>query len=49
MLVTDRIAGEAYDCFIIGSGPAGVSLALALADANKRVLVFESGAPEESE
>jgi GMC oxidoreductase/FAD binding domain len=43
MFVTDRIPGESYDCFIIGSGPAGISLALALAEASKRVLVFESG------
>lgn len=32
-----------YDCFVVGSGPAGVSLALALAEARKRVLIFESG------
>jgi choline dehydrogenase-like flavoprotein len=32
-----------YDCFIIGSGPAGVSVALTLAAAGKRVLLFESG------
>ena len=36
-------AAHLYDCFVIGSGPAGISLALALADAKKRVLVFESG------
>ena len=43
MFVTDRFDAAAYDCFIVGSGPAGISLALALAKARKRVLVFESG------
>jgi choline dehydrogenase-like flavoprotein len=36
-------ASDAYDCFVIGSGPAGLSAALALAEARKKVLVFESG------
>jgi len=36
-------ASDPYDCFVIGSGPAGVSLALALADARKKVLIVESG------
>jgi len=36
-------ASDAYDCFVVGSGPAGMSVALALADAQKRVLIFESG------
>ena len=43
MYVTDRFAPERYDCFVVGSGPAGVSLALALAERKKRVLIFESG------
>lgn len=43
MFVTDRFDAALYDCFIVGSGPAGISLALALAKARKRVLVFESG------
>ena len=32
-----------YDCYVIGSGPAGITLALELAKANKKVLLFESG------
>lgn len=43
MFVTDRFSAASYDCFVVGSGPAGVSLALALAGAKKRVLIFESG------
>ena len=43
MFVTDRFDAALYDCVIVGSGPAGISLALALAKARKRVLVFESG------
>src|SRR5690606_27368703 len=44
MLLTDgRVASGTYDGFVVGSGPAGLSVALALAEANKRVLVFESG------
>jgi choline dehydrogenase-like flavoprotein len=39
-------ASDAYDCFVIGSGPAGVSLALALGEARKRVLIIESGDEE---
>jgi GMC oxidoreductase/FAD binding domain len=44
MFVSDGgFASDAYDCFVIGSGPAGVSVALALAEAKKKVLIFESG------
>lgn len=44
MLLTDgRVSTRGYDCIVIGSGPAGLSVALALAEAHKRVLVFESG------
>jgi choline dehydrogenase-like flavoprotein len=43
LLTGGHLASHAYDCFIIGSGPAGLSLALALAEAKKTVLVFESG------
>lgn len=47
MLLTDgRVATDPYDGFVVGSGPAGLSVALALAEANKRVLVFESGDAE---
>jgi choline dehydrogenase-like flavoprotein len=43
MFVTDRFSPESYDCFVIGSGPAGVSLATTLASAGRKVLIFESG------
>jgi choline dehydrogenase-like flavoprotein len=44
MLLTDgRLPSHAHDCFIVGSGPAGLSVGLALAEAGRRVLVFESG------
>jgi len=41
-------AAHLYDCFVIGSGPAGISLALALEDAGKRVLIFETGEVQEA-
>lgn len=47
MFVTDQIKSDSYDCFIVGSGPAGLSLALALGDARKRVLILESGGETE--
>lgn len=44
MLLTDgRPPARPYDCFVAGSGPAGLSIALTLAEAGRRVLVFESG------
>ena len=43
MFLPDRFDGAAYDCFIIGSGPAGLTAALALGESGRRVLVFESG------
>lgn len=42
-----------YDCCIVGAGPAGITLALKLADAGRRVLLLEAGgrevAPESQE
>jgi choline dehydrogenase-like flavoprotein len=43
MFVSPGIAGQAYDCVVIGSGPAGLTVGLALADANRKVLILESG------
>ncbi|MCE2557989.1 MAG: NAD(P)-binding protein [Acidobacteria bacterium] len=37
-----------YDCPVIGSGPAGITTALELAKANRKVLVFESGTAAEA-
>lgn len=34
---------SSYDCFVIGSGPAGMTTAVALAEGNRKVLLFESG------
>jgi choline dehydrogenase-like flavoprotein len=47
MFVTDgNLSSDAYDVFVIGSGPAGTSLSLALAKAGKRVLILDSGEEE---
>jgi hypothetical protein len=44
MIITDGIpAADRYDAVVIGTGPAGLSVAMALADAGRRVLAFESG------
>ena len=34
---------SSFDCFVIGSGPAGITTAVELARANRKVLLFESG------
>jgi choline dehydrogenase-like flavoprotein len=36
-------AGSAYDCLVIGSGPAGVTVALELGRSEKKVLMLEAG------
>ncbi|MEQ1896928.1 MAG: GMC family oxidoreductase [Vicinamibacterales bacterium] len=43
MLLNDGVPSASYDCIVVGSGPAGLSLAFALGSANKRVLIIESG------
>ena len=43
MWITSGTLRPVYDCYVIGSGPAGITLALELAKANKKVLLFESG------
>ena len=43
MWLTSGPLRQMYDCCVIGSGPAGITLALELDKANKTVLLFESG------
>ena len=43
MFLTDGLPDRRYDCYVIGAGPAGITLSLELAKANKSVLVFETG------
>ena len=43
MFLTSGTLHPIYDCYVIGSGPAGITLALELAKAHKSVLLFESG------
>ena len=43
MFLTDSLPNRRYDCYVIGAGPAGITLALELARANRTVLVFETG------
>ena len=48
MFITDGgLRSDTYGYFVVGSGPAGVSLALALADAGRRVLILESGGEDQ--
>ena len=43
MFLTDGLRDRRYDCYVIGAGPAGITLALELAKAHRTVLVFETG------
>ena len=43
MFLTDDLPSRNYDCYVIGAGPAGITLSLELAKANRTVLVFETG------
>ena len=43
MFLTQGLRDRRYDCYVIGAGPAGITLALELAKANRTVLVFETG------
>ncbi|MXZ71447.1 MAG: NAD(P)-binding protein [Acidobacteria bacterium] len=48
MFLTDGLPSRSYDCYVIGAGPAGITLALGLARANRTVLLFESGTATEA-
>ena len=43
MFLTDGLPSRSYDSYVIGAGPAGITLSLELAKANRTVLVFETG------
>ena len=43
MFLTDGLPSRSYDCYVIGAGPAGITLSLEFAKANRTVLVFETG------
>ena len=43
MFLTDGPASRSYDCYVIGAGPAGITLSLELAKSNRTVLLFETG------
>ena len=43
MFIDDLPTSPRYDAVIVGAGPAGVSCAMALAAARRRVLILESG------
>ena len=48
MFLTDRLPSRPYDYYVIGAGPAGITLSLELAKANRTVLVFETGTVTEA-
>ncbi|MXZ71435.1 MAG: GMC family oxidoreductase [Acidobacteria bacterium] len=48
MFLTDGLPSRSYDCYVIGAGPAGITLALELARASRTVLLFESGTATEA-
>ena len=48
MFLTDGLPSRSYDCYVIGAGPAGITLSLELAKANKTVLMFETGTVTEA-
>jgi choline dehydrogenase-like flavoprotein len=47
--LSDLGPDDRFDCCVIGTGPAGMSCALALAARGKRVALMEGGAREQSE
>ena len=48
MFLTDGLPNRSYDYYVIGAGPAGITLSLELANANRTVLVFETGTVTEA-
>ena len=48
MFITDGPPNRSYDCYVVGAGPAGITLATELAKANRTVLLFESGTATEA-
>ena len=47
-LTTGPPPSRSYDYYVIGAGPAGITLALALAQGDRTVLLFESGTATEA-
>ena len=48
-LKTDHFPEGEFDCCVLGSGPAGITVSLKLAQHNKKVLLLEAGGLEYSE